>query len=151
MELKDNKRVLQKMRAFDRYISKNGNVGTAPRGILLNYSNACNFKCQQCFTQSPSRPVCGTLSLDDIRKLADEADELGMYEVLIEGGEPLVCKELYEIIRIFGADRFYIEMTSNGYLLTKDVDIFYSKIPYLCSVIKNESSTVTRKKDCYRI
>lgn len=121
MELKDNKRVLQKMRAFDRYISKHGNVGTAPRGILLNYSNACNFKCQQCFTQSPSRPVCGTLSLDDIRKLADEADELGMYEVLIEGGEPLVCKELYEIIRIFGADRFYIEMTSNGYLLTKDV------------------------------
>ena len=85
MELKDNKRVLQKMRAFDKYISKNGNVGTAPRGILLNYSNACNFKCQQCFTQSPSRPVCGTLTLDDIRKLADEADELGMYEVLIEG------------------------------------------------------------------
>ena len=121
MELKDNKRVLEKMRAFDRYISKNGNVGTAPRGILLNYSNVCNFKCQQCFTESPSRPVCGTLSLDDIRKLADEADKLGMYEVLIEGGEPLVCKELYEIIQIFGADRFYIEMTSNGYLLTEQV------------------------------
>ncbi len=121
MELKDNKRVLEKMRAFDRYISKNGGVGTAPRGILLNYSNVCNFKCKQCFTESPSRPISGTLTLDDIRKLADEADELGMYEVLLEGGEPLVCKDLYDIIDIFGADRFYIEMTSNGYLLTEEV------------------------------
>ncbi len=121
MELKDNKRVLEKMRAFDRYISEHGGVGTAPRGLLLNYSNACNFKCQQCFTESPGKPFCGTLSLDDIRKLADEADELGMYEILIEGGEPLVCKELYDIINIFGSDRFYIEMTSNGYLLTRQI------------------------------
>lgn len=121
MELKDNHRVLEKMRKFDRYITKNNGVGTAPRGILLNYSNACNFKCQQCFTESPSKPICGTLNLDDIRKLADEADELGMYEVLIEGGEPLVNKDLYEIIKTFGADRFYIEMTTNGYLLTEEV------------------------------
>lgn len=121
MGLKENKRVLEKMRAFDRYISQNGGVGTAPRGLLLNYSNACNFKCKQCFTESPGRPVTGSLTLEDIRKLADEADELGMYEILIEGGEPLVCKDLYDMIGIFGEDRFYIEMTSNGYLLTQEV------------------------------
>jgi MoaA/NifB/PqqE/SkfB family radical SAM enzyme len=121
MELKDNHRVLEKMRAFDRYITEHNGVGTAPRGILLNYNNACNFKCRQCFTESPSRPIQGTLNLDDIAKLADEADELGMYEVLIEGGEPLVNRDLYDIIRTFGADRFYIEMTTNGYLLTEEV------------------------------
>lgn len=121
MELKDNHRVIEKMRDFDRYITKNGGVGTKPRGILLNYSNACNFKCQQCFTESPSRPVTGTLNIEDIRRLADEADELGMYEILLEGGEPLVCKDLYEIIRSFGSERFYIEMTTNGYLLTNEV------------------------------
>ena len=121
MELKDNKRVLEKMKAFNKYITMNDGVGTAPRGILLNYSNACNFKCQQCFTESPTHPVHGTLDLDDIKKLADEADELGMYEILIEGGEPLVCRDLYDIIKTFGEDRFYIEMTTNGYLLTEDV------------------------------
>ncbi len=121
MELKDNRKVIGKMRSFDRYITENGGVGTKPRGILLNYSNACNFKCQQCFTESPRRPVAGTLDLKDIERLADEADELGMYEILLEGGEPLVCKEIYDIIRIFGADRFYIEMTTNGYLLNEEV------------------------------
>ncbi len=109
------------MRAFDRYITEHDGVGTAPRGIILNYSNACNFNCKQCFTESPRCPVQGTMDLDDMRRLADEADELGMYEILIEGGEPLVCKDLYDIIRIFGADRFYIEMTTNGYLLTESV------------------------------
>ncbi len=121
MEFKDQRRMLEKMRRFDRAISKNGGVGTTPRGLLINYSNQCNFKCQQCFTQSPSRPVSGTLDLDDMKQLADQADALGMYEILIEGGEPLVCKQLYDIIKIFGADRFYIEITTNGFLLTEQV------------------------------
>ncbi len=121
MELKDNRHVLRKMREYDRYITEHNGVGTKPRGLILNYNNACNFKCQQCFTESPSKPVGGKMTLDTVRRLADEADLLGMYEILLEGGEPLVCKELYDLIKIFGADRFYIEMTTNGYLLTEDV------------------------------
>ena len=45
MEFKDQRRMLEKMRRFDRAISKNGGVGTTPRGLLINYSNQCNFKC----------------------------------------------------------------------------------------------------------
>jgi MoaA/NifB/PqqE/SkfB family radical SAM enzyme len=121
VELKDNRVVLKKIRKFNKYITEHEGVGVAPRGLILNYSNACNFKCEQCFTESPSRPITGKMSLETIKRLADEAHELGMYEILIEGGEPLVCSELYDIIRIFGADRFYMGMTTNGFLLTKDV------------------------------
>lgn len=121
MELKDNHKVLRKMRAYDKYVTEHNGVGTKPRGLILNYNNACNFKCQQCFTESPNKPVNGKITLEMVKKLADEADALGMYETLLEGGEPLVCKDLYDIIKIFGADRFYIEMTTNGYLLTDEV------------------------------
>lgn len=149
MELKDNHGVLDKMRKFDRYIAEHGGVGTAPRGILLNYDNTCNFKCRQCFTESPSRPVRGTLHLDDIRKLADEADALGMYEVLLEGGEPLVNEDLYEIIRIFGADRFYMEMTTNGYLLTEEV-AHRLKEAGMSRVSVSLDSTKADEHDAYR-
>ena len=117
MELKDNYKVLKKMRELNKHISEHGGITTKPRGLIINFSNACNFKCKQCFTESPSQPIYGKMSMETLKRLADEADELGMYEILIEGGEPLACKDLYDIIRLFGADRFYIEMTSNGYLL----------------------------------
>ncbi|SDB15593.1 radical SAM/SPASM domain-containing protein [Eubacterium oxidoreducens] len=116
-----NRRVIEKMRSYNAYITKEGGTGIKPRGLIINYSNACNFNCQQCFTESPTKPLKGSLTLVEMKKLADEADALGMYEILIEGGEPLVSKEIYDLIQTFGSDRFYLEMTTNGYLLTPQV------------------------------
>lgn len=121
MDLQENRRVIDKIRKFNKYITDHNGVATIPRGIILNYSNACNFHCDQCFTESPTCPTKGILSKEILADLADQADQLGMYEILIEGGEPLICKDLYEIIQIFGAHRFYMAMTTNGYLLTPEV------------------------------
>ena len=47
------KRVVEKLKNFFDYVRKNdGKIGTKQRGIELNFNNACNFKCEHCFTDS---------------------------------------------------------------------------------------------------
>lgn len=93
-----------------------------PSGFILNYSNKCNFTCEHCFTQSGSGDISDTkLTLEDIRLLADQADELGVYEIDIQGGEPLMYPNLFEIIEALGPERFYIYITTNGWLLTQEL------------------------------
>ena len=76
-------RLVEKLRKFYDYVQKNdGKVGTKTRGIDLNFNNACNLRCKYCFTNSPKGDhVKEYLDLGAIRKLADEADELG-YKVV---------------------------------------------------------------------
>ena len=68
-----------------------GKVGTKTRGIDLNFNNACNLRCKYCFTNSPKGDhVKEYLDLGAIKKLADEADELGYFEFDLQGGELLL-------------------------------------------------------------
>jgi len=102
----------------------------APYGFILNYSNKCNFQCPHCYTNSGSsdhKGVGSKLSLSDIKSLADQADELGVYEIDIQGGEPLMLLNLFEILAALGADRFYVYITTNGWLLTEDLAIKLAK------------------------
>ena len=87
--LLDKPRLVEKLRAFYTYVQKNnGKVGTKTRGIDLNFNNACNLRCKYCFTNSPKGDhVKEYLDLNAIKKLADEADELGYFEFDLQGGE----------------------------------------------------------------
>ena len=120
--------LLKKYMRYQRFIMNNKHIGTYRRGLLLNFDNTCNFNCQHCFAQSSK----GTKALDingnererltigHIKRIADEAHELGVYELDIQGGEPLLNPLLFDIIDAFGAERFYIYVTTNGFLLDKE-------------------------------
>ena len=46
--------VVSKFRDFHDYVkSNNGQIGIKQRGLDLNLNNACNLKCEHCFTLSP--------------------------------------------------------------------------------------------------
>ena len=91
-------RLVEKLRKFYDYVQKNnGEVGTKTRGIDLNFNNACNLRCKYCFTNSPKGDhVKEYLDIKAIKKLADEADELGYFEFDLQGGELLLhcCPQL---------------------------------------------------------
>ena len=113
-------RLVKKLKDFYDYVRKNdGKVGTKTRGIDLNFNNACNLRCKYCFTNSPKGDhVKEYLDLDAIRKLADEADELGYFEFDLQGGELLLQpKKLFEVLDAIKPERFYMYLTTNGYHL----------------------------------
>lgn len=123
MALMNKPEVIKKVHAFMRNVKKNGNnIGKTPRCITLNYNNLCNFKCDFCFSSEPNNEhLKAALSFDTIKDIADQAHELGIWEIVLTGGELTVNKpKLLELIKAFGPERFQMILISNGYLLTQE-------------------------------
>ena len=115
-------RLVEKLREFYNYVQKNdGKVGNKTRGIDLNFNNACNLRCKYCFTNSPKGDhVKEYLDIDAIKKLADDADELGYFEFDLQGGELLLQPEkLFSVLEAIKPERFYLYVTTNGFYLDK--------------------------------
>lgn len=123
MSFINKKEVLAKVHTFMRAVKKNGNkINNIPRAMIINYNNACNFRCDFCYsTVANSKINKATLSLDKIKELADEAHELGMWEIVLQGGELTLNKKgLIDLIKALGPQRFQVVLITNGYLITKE-------------------------------
>lgn len=123
MSIMQKPQAVAKMHRLYRSIKKNGGrIGTNLRVLELVYSNACNFKCEHCSTRAPLGENADELMpLDKVAELADEAHELGIVEWNMHGGELLTNKaRLLELIHAIKPERFYVFLTSNGYLMTRE-------------------------------
>ena len=104
MALMDKPLALKKVHSFVRRLKKQqGKINKLPRAITLNYNNVCNFKCNFCFSAEESNEhLHDCLSFEEIHRLADEADALGIWEIVLTGGELLVQPEkLFQLIASF--------------------------------------------------
>ena len=94
--------VVDKFRSFERYLKKNNRqIGTKQRGLDINLRNACNLKCEHCFTMSPlNLGIENSLDQDTINSIGDHAHELGIFELDLQGGELLLNKNyLFETLK----------------------------------------------------
>ncbi|HNX03526.1 MAG TPA: radical SAM protein [Candidatus Cloacimonas sp.] len=87
--------------------------------IQLQYNYACNFKCKHCAIEKFKKPE-KTLTIPDVKRIADQADAMGLASICISGGEPLIFPDLEQIIEAIGQERFVISMDTNGYFLTPE-------------------------------
>jgi MoaA/NifB/PqqE/SkfB family radical SAM enzyme len=84
--------------------------------VQLEYSFACNMRCAHCAitTLRDDRP---TLTPDDVRMIAEQADALGLAQFTLTGGEPLIFPDLEDVLAALTPERFYIALDTNGYFL----------------------------------
>lgn len=89
--------------------------------IQLQYDYKCNMKCDHCaiekFKQNPGKQK---LTVKEVKRIADQADEMGLASICISGGEPLCFPDLEDIVKAIGKERFVISMDTNGWLLTEE-------------------------------
>jgi len=113
--LKDKKPyVYEKMRRFDDKIRRGESIGI----IQMQYNYACNFKCEHCCIKTmQGAKKSRSLTPADVADLARQADELGLARFVITGGEPLIFKELDEIVAAIDPQKFYINLDTNGWFL----------------------------------
>ncbi len=86
--------------------------------VDVSYSSVCNFACDFCFeTAYQNGGEHRVWDIPALKQVMDEADELGAFAISLQGGEPLVFKDLEEVIKAIGPDRFMISMVTNGFYL----------------------------------
>jgi MoaA/NifB/PqqE/SkfB family radical SAM enzyme len=124
MKMINKPRVTEKFHAFHKAVRKNdGHIGTNVRILDFSYHNVCNFNCEHCFTLAPEhKDKLETMPLEKIKQVADEADELGVYEFDLQGGELLLFPDkLFQLLEAIGPERFYVYLTTNGYFMTPEL------------------------------
>jgi len=96
--------------------------------IQLQYNYDCNFKCKHCAIERFKQKDIATLTVPDVKRIADQADAMGLASICISGGEPLMFPELEDIVNAIGPDRFVVSVDTNGWLLKEE------KIKWLVSI-----------------
>jgi uncharacterized Fe-S cluster-containing radical SAM superfamily protein len=71
-------------------------VPERPVGAKLELTYHCNLRCSFCYTDSPRRTLARTAEMDDSEwlEIVDQTLDLGVIEVVLTGGEPLLRPEL---------------------------------------------------------
>ncbi|MCP4252536.1 MAG: radical SAM protein [Candidatus Scalindua sp.] len=90
---------------------------SAPLGIQLELTHKCNLNCIHCYNDSSGQT--DTLSIEDWKRIAHEAVELGVYECVITGGEPTIFPGLREVMDILYDGGVRMVMITNGLTMTR--------------------------------
>ncbi len=116
-----------------RYGTKAGNDshGNAPHKLMTLASDrkpivvwsttrTCNLKCVHCYTDSDNVKYSNELSTEEGKKLIDSLAEFGIPSLLFSGGEPLVRKDLFELIDYAAKKNVRPVISTNGTLIDKE-------------------------------
>lgn len=77
---------------------------TAPNSIVLMPNNTCYTSCRYCYADT--RTGHHRMPIEYIRKLAENAREAGVREILITGGDFFLCHDWREILNILNVNGF---------------------------------------------
>jgi GTP 3',8-cyclase len=94
--------------------------------LRVSVTDRCNFRCQYCMPAQgvPWLPREEILSFEEIERLVRLLAEMGVTDLRLTGGEPLVRRDFPVLVamlaRIEGLRD--LSLTTNGYLLERDAD-----------------------------
>lgn len=91
-----------------------------PRKIEFGATFNCQCSCSQCSSHKMKDEKKEPLTLSEIKKIAEDSLNLGIVHANITGGEPLLRKDLGEIIGFFKPDRTVVTLSTNGLLLDRE-------------------------------
>jgi len=88
-----------------------------PLAVSWNVTSKCNLKCSHCYIDAAERELLDELSTDAAKMLIHQITEVSRPLLILSGGEPLLRKDIFEIIQ-YGARRgLRMAMGSNGMLI----------------------------------
>ena len=94
--------------------------------LRISITQRCNFRCDYCHKEGEgcSRGECEEMTVDEIVCIARIAVGLGISRIKLTGGEPLMRKDLCEIVRGIAGIRDLkdLSMTTNGSLLAFEAE-----------------------------
>ena len=117
--------------------SKNVKIQSA----YLHVTNKCNLKCVGCYSYDETRNAEEDLDFSEMKNIINKLKVMGVDILVISGGEPLIRKDLSDIVKYAKCDAEIkqVIVLSNGLFLTEQ------RALELCNYIDEFSISI----DCY--
>jgi len=111
---KEKPYVYEKISKYAEKVRKDESIAI----LQFQYDYTCNFRCEHCSVKKFQGKKQGRyFTIDDVKNLSRQADEMGLAHFVLTGGEPLVFPDFDEIIEAIDPQKFYITSDTNGWFL----------------------------------
>jgi MoaA/NifB/PqqE/SkfB family radical SAM enzyme len=112
-----------------------------PWVIEFSVTWSCQCKCVHCSVGKYEVDKTNELTNEQIKKVLDQIIEMGTFKVDFFGGEPLLRKDIIDLVTYGSKKGLYISITTNAWLLTKDLTRKLKKAGISCINISLDSIT----------
>jgi MoaA/NifB/PqqE/SkfB family radical SAM enzyme len=106
--------VYEKIMKYDEKVKRGESIAI----LQFQYDYTCNFRCEHCcITKLRRKAGDRRFTINDVKELSRQADEMGLGHIVITGGEPLVFPDFDDLVRAIDPQKFYITSDTNGWFL----------------------------------
>lgn len=113
-----------RMTQFMKSMAEDTPLGPArkPPGpvVIWNLVRRCNLTCKHCYSISADKDFPGELNTQQVFTTMDDLKQFKVPVLILSGGEPLLRPDIYEISHRAKEMGFYVGLSTNGTLITKD-------------------------------
>ena len=90
--------------------------------IFVELTYSCNLKCIHCYNPKHMNNV--QIDFDNMKKIIDDAYEIGCFKITFSGGECTLDKDFLKIVEYARKKRLSVEIYTNGQSLYDNKEIF---------------------------
>jgi len=92
---------------------------SAPLFVYWELTYKCNLNCKHCYAKDRKLKT-KELTTQECFRIIDELAELKIFEITFSGGEPLIRKDLLDLIRYANKKGIAVLLTTNGTLINQN-------------------------------
>ena len=89
--------------------------------VVFNCTARCNLRCIHCYSSSDANQKEQELSTEQAKNLIDQVADFGCPVLLFSGGEPLMRRDLFELMEYARGKDLRIVLSTNGTLISESV------------------------------
>lgn len=93
---------------------------SAPSQVDFFITNRCNLHCAHCFADIKDKQATD-YPIEELEAAFSMLERMGVLEVRISGGEPLLHGDILRVLELLGHSRFRRVILTNGTLLTEEI------------------------------
>jgi PqqA peptide cyclase len=90
----------------------------APESIHIDITTVCPLKCPQCYKEYNQHRE---MSYETFSNIIEEASSMGVFQIAIGGGEPLLVKRVGDYVQLVRSKGMACTITTSGYGLTLEL------------------------------
>jgi radical SAM protein with 4Fe4S-binding SPASM domain len=112
---------------------------SAPTSVDVFITSRCNLRCVHCFA-SGEMDKGHELPFGHLESIFDQLEKMGVFEIRINGGEPLLHREIRKILSGLRRRRFRKVMLTNGTLLDEETVLLLKESRVIPTVSLDDSA-----------